>query len=73
VTDEQLVQAAAELARATSRHEVELPLYEQLLAAAAAQRSEQQRHELARQAAERAGAISSFALQLLTTTIFALA
>ena len=73
MTDEELVQHAAELAHMITVSDGALPLYQHLLAAAAAQRDEARRHELARQAQEMAGAISTAALAILRVVVFGLA
>lgn len=69
VPDDTLVRSAAEVARlASDGHDVSMTM--NLLAAAAAQRDEASRHEMARQAAERAGQITDFARELLFGVIF---
>lgn len=72
LSDEQLVETVATFVRASDAG-TSSPAAVSLLRAIASTRDEAQRHELARQAAERAGAISNAALQILRVAIFALA
>lgn len=71
--DDLLVRAAADIA---ADHDVGRPVPQSVLAmlrAIAATRDEARRHDLARQAEARAGAIAEAARMLLRTAIFALA
>jgi hypothetical protein len=65
-----LIQAAADLAKAASAGKEPSPAVIACLRAIAATQDEQQRHEAARQAAERAGEITDYALGIIRTLIF---
>lgn len=73
MTDDALVAAAADVAKAASEGHPQSPAVVSLLQALAATRDEARRHELARRAAERAGELTAVGLQLLRVAIFALA
>ncbi len=73
LTDDQIVEAAAELAKRENVGKQSSPAIVSLLRAAASTRDEASRHELARQAAAKAGAIGDVALQVLRVAVFALA
>ena len=76
LTDEQLVEAAADVAELQHAGHPVAPSHVSLLAAIAATRDEQRRHELARQAQARAeariGQVSAVALELLRAAVFLL-
>lgn len=73
VGDEDLVSQAVDVARAVDAGADVSPAVVPLLRAIASTRSEAQRHELARQAQERAGHLGDVALQVLRVGVFLLA
>jgi hypothetical protein len=73
ISDETIVEAAAAIAQQESAGNSTSPAVLALLRAAASTRDEQTRHEMARRASERVGAVGDIALQVLRIGIFALA
>lgn len=72
-TQEDIIQGAADLARQAADGQSVSDSVTRILAAAAAQYSEQGRHAMAREAAARAGQLTDLALRVLEVAIFALA